>query len=99
MLQDIRFAVRTLVKNPAFTIGRDFHEDEDRVGAPKVIILSDRLWRDRFGARRDARGQEIIVNGVPHTVIGVMPAGFEFPNAAGAWTTMQVDPVEALRYD
>ena len=81
----------TLGVSPA--IGRDFHEDEDRVGAPKVIILSDRVWRDRFGGRPDALGQQIIVNGVPHTVIGVMPRGFEFPSAAGAWTTMDADPL------
>ena len=73
-------------------IGRDFHEDEDRVGAPKVIILSDRIWRERFGAGADAIGKQLMVNGVPHTVIGVMPPGFEFPAAAGAWTTMQMDP-------
>jgi putative ABC transport system permease protein len=82
----------TLGVQPA--LGRDFHEDEDRVGAPKVIILSDRVWRDRLSARADAVGQQITVNGVPHTVIGVMPPGFEFPAAAGAWTTMQLNPVE-----
>jgi len=82
---------RTLGVAPA--LGRDFNEDEDRVGAPKVIILSDRVWRDRFGGRADALGQEIMVNGVRHRVIGVMPRGFEFPAAAGAWTTMQLDPL------
>jgi putative ABC transport system permease protein len=82
---------RTLGVAPA--LGRDFSEDEDRVGAPKVIILSDRLWHDRFNARRDVVGQSIMVNGVRHTVIGVMPPGFEFPAAAGAWTTMQLDPL------
>ena len=80
----------TLGVTPA--IGRDFHEDEDRIGAPKVIILGDRIWRERFGARADVLGQPVMVNGVPHTVIGVMPAGFEFPATAGAWTTMQLDP-------
>src|SRR5687768_747919 len=74
-------------------LGRDFQEDEDRVGAPKVIILSDRVWRDRFEARPGAIGQSIMVNGVPHTIIGVMPPGFEFPANAGAWTTMQMDPL------
>ena len=74
-------------------IGRDFREEEDRVGAPKVIILSDRIWRERFEARPGAIGQSIMVNGVPHTVIGVMPPGFEFPSNAGAWTTMQADPL------
>jgi putative ABC transport system permease protein len=74
-------------------LGRDFQEDEDRVGAPMVIILSDRVWRDRFEARPGAIGQSIMVNGVPHTLIGVMPPGFEFPANAGAWTTMQTDPL------
>ena len=76
-------------------LGRDFHEDEDRVGAPKVIILSDRIWRERFGGRADALGKDLMVNGVPYQVIGVMPAGFEFPETAGAWTTMQLDPVQS----
>jgi putative ABC transport system permease protein len=74
-------------------IGRDFREEEDRVGAPKVIILSDRIWRERFEGRPGAIGQSIMVNGVPHTIIGVMPPGFEFPSNAGAWTTMQADPL------
>jgi predicted permease len=74
-------------------IGRDFHEDEDRIGAPRVVILSDRIWHERFGGRADAIGQEIIVNGVPNTVIGVMPTGFEFPDASGVWTTLRLDPL------
>ena len=75
-------------------LGSDFREDEDRVGAPKVLILSDRVWRDRFEARPDAIGRSIMVNGVPHTIIGVMPRGFEFPGNAGAWRTMQTDPLQ-----
>ena len=74
-------------------LGRDFREEEDRVGAQKTIILSDRVWRDRFEAKPGAIGQSIMVNGVPHTIIGVMPKGFEFPATAGAWTVMQTDPL------
>jgi putative ABC transport system permease protein len=74
-------------------LGRDFNEEEDRVGAPKTIILSDRIWHDRFDGKRDVVGKEILVNGVKHTVIGVMPPNFEFPAQAGAWTTMQLDPL------
>jgi putative ABC transport system permease protein len=74
-------------------IGRDFREEEDRVGAPRVVILSDRVWRDRLKGRPDAIGQSITINGIPHTIIGVMPAGFEFPAQAGAWTTMRTDPL------
>jgi predicted permease len=74
-------------------LGRDFREEEDRVGAPSVIVISDLLWRDRFQGRRDAVGKVLMVNGVPHTVIGVMPRGFEFPDASAAWTTMRLDPL------
>ncbi len=83
---------RTLGVSPA--LGRDFKEDEDRVGAPNVIILGDRLWHDRFAGRRDILGQEILVDGVKNTVIGVMPPDFEFPSSAQAWTTMQLDPMK-----
>jgi putative ABC transport system permease protein len=75
-------------------IGRDFREDEDRVDGPHVIILSDRLWHDRFDAAPGAIGRRVTVNGVPHTIIGVMPRGFEFPGSAGAWTTLQLDPLK-----
>ena len=83
---------RTLGLTPA--LGRDFREEEDRVGAPQTVILSDRLWHDRFDARRDVIGQHIMLDGVPHTVIGVMPPGVEFPGTAAAWTTMQRDPLD-----
>jgi putative ABC transport system permease protein len=83
---------RTLGIAPA--LGRDFREDEDRVGSTNAIILSDRLWHDRFAGRKEAIGQEILVDGVKCTIIGVMPPDFEFPNAARAWTTMQMDPMK-----
>jgi putative ABC transport system permease protein len=75
-------------------LGRDFSEDEDRVGSPRVVILSDRIWRDRFEGRADAVGRDIMIDGVPHKIIGVMPPGFEFPSSSGAWTTMRMDPLE-----
>jgi len=83
---------RTLGITPA--LGRDFREEEDRVGAPHVIILSDRLWHDRFAGRADVVGKEILVDGVKNTIIGVMPPDFEFPTSARAWTTMQMDPLK-----
>ena len=73
---------RTLGITPA--LGRDFREEEDRVGAPHVIILSDRLWHDRFAGRADVVGKEILVDGVKNTIVGVMPPDFEFPTSARA---------------
>jgi putative ABC transport system permease protein len=74
-------------------LGRDFREEEDAVGAPKVVILSDRLWREKFSARRDILGTEVRLNGTPHTVIGVMPPDFEFPGLSKAWVTLSMDPL------
>ena len=81
---------RTLGIAPA--LGRDFREEEDRPGGPQVVILSDRLWRERFDGRADAIGREVMLNGVPHTIIGVMPPGIGFPGQAAAWTPLQLDP-------
>ncbi|HYV97425.1 MAG TPA: ABC transporter permease [Gemmatimonadaceae bacterium] len=79
----------TLGVKPVY--GRDFAEEDDRVGAPRVIILSDRLWRDRFNADPAAIGKEVTVSGNPATVIGVMPPGFAFPQSAAAWTPFRLD--------
>ncbi len=59
-------------------LGRFFEEAEDRPGA-RAVILSHRLWRERFSARTDLLGQTITLNGTPHNVVGVMPADFAFP--------------------
>jgi putative ABC transport system permease protein len=58
-------------------LGRVFSAEEDRVGGPSAVtIVSDALWRNRFGARRDVIGEVAIVAGVKHTIIGVMPPSF-----------------------
>jgi predicted permease len=64
-------------------LGRVFTEDEDRVGAAQVVMLSDRVWRERFNADPTVIGRALTLNGVSHTVIGVMPGGFGFPRVAG----------------
>ena len=57
-------------------LGRDFHPDEDRPGGVNdVVIVTEELWRTRFGADRDLVGRSIILDEVPRTVIGVLPAG------------------------
>src|SRR5215216_1279404 len=76
-------------------LGRDFREEEDRVGAPRVVILSDRLWHDRFDGRADAVGREIRLNGTPYTVIGVMPPKFEFPESSRLWVPFNLDPLRS----
>lgn len=54
-------------------IGRGFRADEDQVGAEPVAILGDGLWKRRFGSSRDVVGKSVVLNGRPHTVVGVAP--------------------------
>jgi putative ABC transport system permease protein len=66
-------------------LGREFSDEEDRVGGAPVVMLSHALWTRRYGADRRLVGQTVRVNGVPHTVIGIMPPGFGFPEFAELW--------------
>jgi len=66
-------------------LGRTFTAADDREGAPSVVIISDDLWRRRYEADPSTIGRTIIVNSVPHTVIGVMPPHFRFPQNAYLW--------------
>ena len=59
--------------------GRNFTEEEDRNGGPRVAIISHGLWQKGFGAASDIIGKQIQVNAATTTVVGVMPANFAFP--------------------
>ncbi|MGE5744152.1 MAG: ADOP family duplicated permease [Gemmatimonadota bacterium] len=69
-------------------LGRAFTAEEDQAGTDHVVILSDHLWRSRFGADPAILGKTITIDGVPRTVVGVMPPGFTFPNATELWTPL-----------
>ena len=59
-------------------LGRSFSDGEDRPGANKVAILSYSLWQSRYGGDRQILNRDIQLNGEKHTVVGVMPASFQF---------------------
>jgi putative ABC transport system permease protein len=59
-------------------IGRTFSEQEE-IAEAHTIVLSDRLWRELFAADPGVIGRKVWINEAPYTVIGVMPAGFEYP--------------------
>jgi putative ABC transport system permease protein len=59
-------------------LGRGFREEEDRSGGPCVMVLSNALWRSAFGTDPQAIGRSAILNGVPCTVVGVLPPEFRF---------------------
>jgi putative ABC transport system permease protein len=69
-------------------LGRDFGPDDDRPGAEPVVLLSDDVWRRRYSADPSVVGRSISVNGRPHTVIGVMPEGFRFPETQRLWVPL-----------
>jgi predicted permease len=60
-------------------LGREFDTKDELPGASHSVIISDRLWRNRFAANRSVLGQTILLNSVPFTVVGVVPAGVEHP--------------------
>ncbi len=82
-------------------IGRNFVAEEDRPNGPKVVILSDGLWKRRFGGDAGVIGKDIIINGEKYSVIGVMSPRFEFPiePLAQIWTPMQVDSTNSCGRD
>jgi putative ABC transport system permease protein len=61
-------------------MGRMFRPEEDRAGAPGTIVISYGMWQSRFGAHPDVLGQVLRLDGEVYTVIGVLPAGFNFPS-------------------
>jgi len=82
--------LRMLRTRPA--LGRDFSDADGAPGAEPVVIISDRLWRDRLQARPDVLGQSLRVNGTAMTVVGVMPPGFAYPVTQELWVALAVNP-------
>src|SRR5437879_5789208 len=69
-------------------IGRTFSEDEDKVGAPPVVVISDRLWQRAFNRDPDAIGRSINLHDQNFTVIGVMPPQMTSPQDSDAWFSL-----------
>lgn len=78
-------------------LGRAFLPEEDRAGGEPVAVLSHGLWERRFGARADVIGKPILLDGNPHTIIGVMPQSLSrFPMHDVAVWTARPDAVTYL---
>ncbi len=71
-------------------IGRDFTSEDEKPGAPAVVILGNQIWGDalRRESRHSHHGRIIRVNDVPSTVIGVMRPDFRFPEDADVWVPL-----------
>jgi putative ABC transport system permease protein len=82
-------------------LGRPLRADDERRGAADVVVLGHAIWRDRFGADASIAGRAIVLDGRPHTVVGVLPASFQLPEtprlAGPVQLTARVDALVPLR--
>jgi predicted permease len=69
-------------------MGHDFSPSEDRLHGASAVIISDRLWRNRFAASPQALGKSILLDGAECTIIGVLPPGFRFIADADVYTSL-----------
>lgn len=89
-------SVFSLLRTPP-RLGRLFSAGDAVVGARRVVLLSYRVWTDRFGADPGVIGAAVELNYDLHTVIGVLPDDFQFPDATvGLWMPLVVPPNEPL---
>ncbi|NUQ11505.1 MAG: ABC transporter permease [Gemmatimonadaceae bacterium] len=78
-------------------LGRTIQPGEDAPGGARVAVLGYGMWRRRFGGDSTVIGKALRANGVPYTIVGVMPEGFRFPDDAALWLPLQLDPVATRR--
>ena len=69
-------------------IGRSFSEDEDKPGAPALVVLSDRLWERAFNRDPNIVGRAVSFHGQPFTVTGIMPREMDSPHGVDAWFSL-----------
>ena len=72
-------------------LGRWFLPEEDKPNGPRVAVLSDQLWQTRFGGSPGVIGQTIRIDAQPHTIVGVLPGGVDFPNRTEIWMPVALD--------
>ena len=75
--------------------GRTFAPEEQVVGGPAAVLVSEAFWRDRLGSPGDLSAVTLDLFGGPATVIGVMPRGFDFPRGTDVWYPLDIrDPAD-----
>ena len=78
-------------------IGRHLLPEDEHEGAPRVVVIGYELWQSHFGGDPVVVGRTVLVGGVPHDVVGVMPPGFEMPRQEELWTALRADPGQYAR--
>src|SRR5947207_10638985 len=79
-------------------LGRTFAPDEDQEGKGNVAVISNKAWRERFGADKGIIGRTLTLNGKPYTLIGVLPADSSYDRGrTEIWTPLVFEPQHMTR--
>jgi putative ABC transport system permease protein len=78
-------------------LGRSFRDDEDRPGAARVVMISEGLWKRRFGGDPSIVGRHLALNGFDTTVVGVAPAALALLSNGDLWSPLIIDPGREIR--
>jgi putative ABC transport system permease protein len=78
-------------------LGRYLVEDDERAGAPPVLVIGYDVWQRRFSGDSTIVGRHVRFGTTDHTIVGVMPEGFAFPQNHQFWTALRADPVAYAR--
>jgi predicted permease len=79
-------------------MGRYFVDDDERAGAPPVMVIGYDVWKARFGGTPDVLGRTVKLNGVAFTVVGVMPEGYGFPVRHSWWIPLRAEAAAAAAH-
>jgi putative ABC transport system permease protein len=78
-------------------IGRYLLPEDEHEAAPRVVVIGYELWQSHFAGDRAVVGRTVLVGGVPHDLVGVMPPGFAMPRDQELWTALRADPLQHAR--
>ncbi|MGH9159195.1 MAG: ABC transporter permease [Vicinamibacteraceae bacterium] len=79
------------------TLGRYLQEDDERPGAPAIVVIAYSIWQNQFASDPAIIGREVLLDGAGHTIVGVMPDGFAFPKNHRFWTPLRARPTDYER--
>lgn len=79
--------------------GRFFLPEEDKPGASKVAIVSERFWQRRFGRDESILQKTLTLDNKPYAIVGVVPNAFRFPGEFDVWLPLALDPVKEFKGD
>jgi putative ABC transport system permease protein len=89
------------VLQASVAIGRPLARDDERLERPAVTLISHAMWRDRLGEDPAVLGRNLTLGGTPHTIVGVLPAGYELPKfdllSGSGSLTSRVDAIVPMR--